>query len=102
MYDGLNWDKAPSLETYLGQVEQTKQKGWAIDSGDFIKGITTIAAPVDIGQNQFRFCLSIALFGDQNDPEFIDRVAADLISSAERIAERLFLGGSKLELTTRV
>lgn len=97
MLDGLNWDRAPSLKEYLRQVEQARERGWAVDCGDFIKGITTIATPVDDGREGFRFCLSVALFGDQNDPEHIAEVASELVTSAGQVAERLFVGAGKFE-----
>src|SRR3546814_3383569 len=35
-----------SLEAFLNDVEQARQKGWAIDVNGLVHGVTSIAAPV--------------------------------------------------------
>ena len=42
----LRWDKPPSFEDWLAQVEQTRSQGFAIDAGNYISGVTVLAAPV--------------------------------------------------------
>src|SRR3546814_13853553 len=42
---GLRWQAPPSFEDYASSVEQAK-RGWAIDEGNYIKGVTTIAAAI--------------------------------------------------------
>lgn len=42
----LRWDNAPSFDDWLGEVEATRRLGCGIDRGNYINGITIIAAPV--------------------------------------------------------
>lgn len=42
----LRWDDPPSYADWCAQVAQTRQRGWAIDEGNYIAGITVVAAPV--------------------------------------------------------
>ncbi|MFT4053672.1 MAG: IclR family transcriptional regulator [Novosphingobium sp.] len=45
-FDQLRWDEAPGWEDWLAQVEDARQSGVAIDEGNYIAGVTVIAAPV--------------------------------------------------------
>ncbi|MFT4046186.1 MAG: IclR family transcriptional regulator [Solimonas sp.] len=42
----LRWDEPPSFAAWREQVEQTRQQGFAIDNGNYISGVTVLAAPV--------------------------------------------------------
>ena len=42
----LRWDDPPTLDVWKSQVEQTRLKGFALDEGNYISGVTVIAAPV--------------------------------------------------------
>jgi len=45
-FRSLRWDRPPSLATWRAEVEATRQKGYAVDAGHYITGVTVIAAPV--------------------------------------------------------
>ena len=49
-FDLLDWDDPPLFEAWLKGVEATKQSGFAIDEGHYIRGVTLVAAPVQIGR----------------------------------------------------
>jgi DNA-binding IclR family transcriptional regulator len=42
----LRWDHAPTFEEWKAQVRQTRGRGFAVDDGCSISGVTTVAAPV--------------------------------------------------------
>ncbi len=42
----LRWDEPPSLEEWQQQVAETRRQGFAIDAGNYISGVTVLAAPV--------------------------------------------------------
>jgi DNA-binding IclR family transcriptional regulator len=42
----LRWDEPPSFEQWQEQVGQTRRQGFAIDEGNYISGVTVLAAPV--------------------------------------------------------
>jgi DNA-binding IclR family transcriptional regulator len=42
----LRWDRPPSFDEWKAQVAQTKAQGFAVDSGQYMSGVTLIAAPV--------------------------------------------------------
>ena len=45
-FDALRWDEPPGFELWSQQVAQTRERGWAIDDGNYIAGVTVLAAPV--------------------------------------------------------
>lgn len=42
----LRWDEPPTFEEWKEQVNQTRQQGFAVDAGNYISGVTVVAAPV--------------------------------------------------------
>jgi DNA-binding IclR family transcriptional regulator len=42
----LRWDDPPTFEDWKAQVAQTRAQGFAIDEGNYISGVTVLAAPV--------------------------------------------------------
>ncbi len=45
-FETLRWDAAPSFTEWQAQVEQTRAQGYAVDPGNYIAGVTVLAAPV--------------------------------------------------------
>jgi len=42
----LRWDTPPSFESWQREVAETRSRGWAVDTGNYIAGVTVAAAPV--------------------------------------------------------
>jgi DNA-binding IclR family transcriptional regulator len=45
-FEELRWDDPPTFGEWQAQVEETRQQGFAIDAGNYIAGVTVVAAPV--------------------------------------------------------
>jgi DNA-binding IclR family transcriptional regulator len=45
-FDTLRWDDPPSFSEWMEQVGQTRNQGFGIDRGNYIAGVTVLAAPV--------------------------------------------------------
>lgn len=45
-FQTLRWDEPPTFEQWKAQVKQTRAQGFAIDDGNYIEGVTVLAAPV--------------------------------------------------------
>lgn len=45
-FAALRWDDPPSFAQWQAQVACTHEQGYAIDTGDYITGVTVLAAPV--------------------------------------------------------
>ena len=42
----LRWDEPPALDEWKAQVRRTRVQGFAVDAGNYISGVTVVAAPV--------------------------------------------------------
>jgi DNA-binding IclR family transcriptional regulator len=45
-FEALRWESKPSFEQYLKEVDRARKVGFAVDSGSFAKGVTTVSAAV--------------------------------------------------------
>jgi DNA-binding IclR family transcriptional regulator len=45
-FKALRWDEPPTLDEWKAQVSQTRVRGFAVDAGNYISGVTVVAAPV--------------------------------------------------------
>lgn len=44
--ESVNWEEPPSFDTWISEVELVKKHGYAVDVGNFIRGVTVVAVPV--------------------------------------------------------
>lgn len=42
----LNWDHPPSFDDWLTEVHEARDRGYAVDQGTYISGVTVVATPV--------------------------------------------------------
>jgi DNA-binding IclR family transcriptional regulator len=42
----LRWDEPPTFAEWQAQVRETRAQGFAVDAGNYISGVTVVAAPV--------------------------------------------------------
>lgn len=45
-FEKLRWDDPPSFAEWMEQVAEARDKGFAVDPGNYIAGVTVVAAPV--------------------------------------------------------
>ncbi|WP_172293739.1 IclR family transcriptional regulator [Pseudoruegeria sp. HB172150] len=44
-FERLNWDHAPDYARWLAEVAETRARGYSVDRGDYISGVTVVAVP---------------------------------------------------------
>jgi DNA-binding IclR family transcriptional regulator len=57
----LRWDRAPDWRSWRKQVAQTRERGYAVDEGQYIEGVTIIAVPVFAADHPSQFLVAIGL-----------------------------------------
>ncbi len=45
-FDALRWDDAPGFEAYLRSVEEARQRGYGVDGGCYVRGVTSVSSAV--------------------------------------------------------
>lgn len=85
----LRWDNAPSLGEWEAQVEETRRNGYAVDQGNYMAGITVVAAPVTGVGGRLTHCLTVVGISGQLRDATLARIGADLRESAAQISQQL-------------
>jgi DNA-binding IclR family transcriptional regulator len=63
----LKWDNAPTFDRYLSEVRMAAVNGFAIDDGNFLHGITSVAAPVISREGSLTHCIAATTFKGRFD-----------------------------------
>lgn len=45
-FDKLVWDHPPAFETWQNEVREARERGYSVDQGTYISGVTVVAVPV--------------------------------------------------------
>ena len=84
------WHRSPNLTSYRREVKQATAQGWAVDKGQFIGGVTTVASVVAAGPRDPRYCLAASGFvGEVQSPK-IERIGAETHRIASEIERDRF------------
>lgn len=83
----LNWHAAPTYDRWKREVAQVHLRGYAIDDGNYLEGITIVAAPILDNQGKFRHAIVGVGIRERLQGENLSRLAHDLRDSAAQIAE---------------
>lgn len=85
----LRWDEPPSFEHWKTQVQQTRTQGFAVDEGNYIAGVTVLAAPVWKTRAKLSHALvAIGLTGSVNR-RGLPALQKALLTSAQNLSTQL-------------
>jgi DNA-binding IclR family transcriptional regulator len=88
-FRGLRWDAPPSLATWRAEVQATRQRGYSIDEGNYIRGMTICAAPVFDSHGRMSHALiALGLSEQMRRAKWLD-VAEELKERAVGIGQHL-------------
>ena len=82
-------DRPPALRAWRTEVEATRVKGYAVDEGNYIKGVTVIAAPVGSGSERVSHVVVAAGLTEQVRDIGVDRLARELSATASELSKKL-------------
>ena len=85
-FETLRWEVSPTIEAYLASIELARNQGWAVDVGNYARGVETLAVPVFEGK-MLRYILSLTTFGGRADLEGLSSPSLEL---ARTVEQRLF------------
>lgn len=87
-FRALRWDRPPSLKEWRRQVEETRTLGYAVDDGNYITGVTIIAAPV-VTRHQVSYALVVVGVSEQARQIGVGKLGKELRAIADDISVRL-------------
>lgn len=85
----LRWQDPPTPRNYWNDIQKVRERGWAQDTGNFIRGVTTVAAPILNREGRVVYCLSCTLFEGQLNDRDLPKLGNSIASLAKRAANRL-------------
>lgn len=91
-FRGLRWDKAPTLAEWETQVAETRVNGYALDQGNYMAGVTVVAAPVFGVSDKLSHCLVVVGISGQLRDQTLARIGRDLRESAAQVSRQLGSG----------
>lgn len=89
--DALDWNVRPRLDRYMMELKAAKKNGFAIDDGNFLQGITTVAAPVTSREGAVTHCIAATTFSGRREVKALNELGK-AVRAAAKISSGL-LGG---------
>ncbi len=88
-FRSLRWAKRPTLATWRKEVELTRRRGYGVDRGNYIHGVTVVAAPLRDGSGTMARGLAAVAMSDAMPPSRIDRLGTEMLELAATVSSRL-------------
>ena len=88
-FKALRWDQAPDLDTWRKDVDQARRKGYSIDRGNYIDGVTVLAVPVLDSHGRLSHSLVAAALSTQLGAAKAQALAKELQREAEGLSQML-------------
>lgn len=85
----LRWDEPPTFEQWQEQIAQTKAQGFAIDEGNYISGVTVVAAPVWKTRAKLSHALVAIGIGSALKRNGLTELQGALLVSAKNLSNQL-------------
>jgi DNA-binding IclR family transcriptional regulator len=85
----LRWDNPPSFETWYSEVQEVRRRGFALDIGNYILGITIVAAPILTEEDTLIGALVSVAVSDQMKGAALEALSRELVGATERVRQQL-------------
>jgi DNA-binding IclR family transcriptional regulator len=85
----LRWDEPPTLERWKAQVSQTRAQGFAVDPGNYISGVTVVAAPVWKTRDTLSHALVAIGIGSSLKRSGLPALQKSLLAAAQTLSNQL-------------
>jgi DNA-binding IclR family transcriptional regulator len=84
-FDKLRWEIPITFETYMDEVADARRKGFAVDQEHYVKGVTTVSAPVFVAGRAI-MALSTVGVSAQFTRAALTRLSHDLRDTARSVS----------------
>ncbi len=88
-FTNLRWDNPPLFESWLLQVAETRQRGFALDAGNYIEGISVLAAPVWKDQDVPAHAVVALALGADLEAGRVELIGESLSEAARGLSQKL-------------
>ncbi len=98
----LRWEDGPNFEEYLADVKQVLKRGYAVDLGNYVKGVSTVSAAVIDNTNKPVMAISAIGFSAQLNAAAIKSLGEDIRDRASEISLAMSGRAQKLDLVAGI
>ncbi len=95
-FAALRWDSAPTLSAWRDQIRATRQAGYAIDDGEYIRGVAIVASPVTMANGSINTLVVVGV-REQMRRAGLATIGGDLAVRGRNMSQTL--GGKTLSGT---
>ncbi|MBH0114649.1 helix-turn-helix domain-containing protein [Novosphingobium sp. YJ-S2-02] len=88
-FEKLRWDNPPGFEQWSEQVAETRRRGYAVDEGHYIAGVTVLAAPVYRASGAPSHALIALALSRALDGKAMDGLGNALVAGAQTVTRQL-------------
>jgi len=88
-FRALRWDEPPTFDEWKAQVSQTRAQGFAVDAGNYISGVTVVAAPVWKTRTQLSHALVALGIGSSLKRAGLPELQSAILSAAQTLSNQL-------------
>jgi len=88
-FKALRWDQPPDIAAWRKDVESVKKKGYSIDRGNYIDGVTVVAVPVFNAHGRLSYALVAAALSNQLVAAKAQALAKELQQEAQTLSALL-------------
>lgn len=92
-FKALRWEQPPDLDAWRKEVEAVRRKGFSIDRGNYISGVTVVAVPVLDRHGRMTHALVGAGVADQLGASKIQALTKDMQAEAQALNQLLAARG---------
>ena len=97
-FTALRWDSAPTLPAWREQIRATRQAGYAVDEGEYIRGVSIVASPVAMPNGSINTLVVVGV-SEQMRQAGLSTIGEDLAIRGRSVSQALggkALGGQAL------
>jgi len=92
-FSRLRWEEGLSFDKYLGEVEEARKRGYSVDAGHYVKGVTAVSAAVLDSSGSPLMAISAVGFSAQFTKTAIKALGEELRDCTSEIS--LAMSGAK-------
>ncbi|TAJ82097.1 IclR family transcriptional regulator [Reyranella sp.] len=81
-FSSVRWQSPPTFDAYRREVASAAREGFAVDDGNFLRGVLSIAAPVFGPSGRIALAFNAVTFSGQLSSRSINGIAQELVELA--------------------
>ncbi|WP_074119281.1 helix-turn-helix domain-containing protein [Bradyrhizobium sp. AS23.2] len=86
----INWQNPPPFRAFLRDAEAAKENGWAIDIDNYMRGLTTVAAPIRDMSGRIQFFIANIVLSGARNIEDLDKLCSSTAAASITCSKRLY------------